>query len=257
MTDSIQAIEDQKQREAAWVQTGVERFKKHCAETDHVTGTAAGRAIMRAAHESLTARLDERRKEATERRDAMADTLLPALAMVGSTHLAAITVHVAIKMCWLFKASDRREMSKANILNSAMSLGEAVEHDVRFRAWAKEQREPAEKAALARLKEHMTDSPRTWRKRAIRLREIADDEWTDEQRILVGVELLAMLAEAAPETFEAPVVKFGSRTMRLLKLTDEATKALVTVSEVAAVAHPKIGLMLVKPRPWAYVEKAP
>jgi hypothetical protein len=139
------------------------------------------------------------------------------------------------------------------VVSYGKALGEALEHDIRFREWAKDAR-GAEKRAVERMKRDMKGDPSTWRRRARALRERAGNAWSDKDRIVIGCDLLALLAEAAPDVFEAPVIRYGHKTLRLLRLTDAAADTLTTLTDMAAVRSPKLGWMLIPPRPWRYAE---
>jgi hypothetical protein len=96
----------------------------------------------------------------------------------------------------------------------------------------------------------------TWRKRLHGLREITGAAWSPERQRVVGCDLLASCVSAAPDVFEAPVIRHGHLTVRLFRLTDVASHRIAADTVAMATDRPAIGMMLVPPRAWRYVESA-
>ena len=63
-----------------------------------------------------------------------------------------------------------------------------------------------------------------------------------------------LVADAAPDVFASPVVRYGGKTVRVLRLTDEALARISHVQEMASVRSPRFAMMIVPPRPWRYEE---
>lgn len=250
MTDTLEAIARQTSREQDWVADGVARFMRHVGTADPGT-TPAGKAIMRAAVSRLAASI-KANVPAGER--PMGDPLLPVVSLLGPDHVAAVTVRALLPVL-LTSAREARpgDPSARSMVSKAKAVGDALEHDIRFRLWAKDA-EGAERAAVNRMRLHIQGDPSTWRKRARALRNIAQDAWTAEASIIVGVALIKLLADACPDTFEAPVVRYGGKTMRLLRLSGTAAESLTNITDAAALSTPRFGMMVIPPRPWRYVE---
>jgi hypothetical protein len=248
--DDAMLLAEEVERESAWVARGVERFRRHL-EDAQAAGTPAGRKVLKETVGKLNARLEAHFKEVGSRPRGGTDPLVPVLSLLGTEHVAVLTVVVALSLCWT--SAGRRDAKERTLVNYAYQLGEALEHDVRFRVWRKDAK-GAERRAVERMKQDMEGQPAAWRKRAQALRERAGEEWSNEDRVVIGCDLFALLCEAAPKVFEAPVVRYGHHTVRLLRLADDAANTLSNVNDMAAIASPKMGMMRVPPRPWRYAE---
>jgi hypothetical protein len=100
----------------------------------------------------------------------------------------------------------------------------------------------------------MDGDPKTWRTRLKTLRSKTEQPWSNEDSTVICADLLALLVEACPDVFEAPLIRYGSRTYRVFRLTADAAEDLSVALAEAAVASPRWGMMLTKPRPWRYQE---
>ena len=242
--------EAQAHRERSWVAEGAERFmaRQERTHTANATATVAGQRLIKRAHERFVARLETHRVDTAGKAHAMKDRLLPILAILDADHVAAVTLMLVIRSA--IAMGKAGEIKPRTMVAHAQRLGEALEHDIRLRAWAKDPE--VERRAIERMKRDMEASPRAWRRRAEALRAIGAEAWSVEDHITTGVDLMALLVEAAPDVFEAPVVKYGCKTFRLFRLTDAASDDLAANLEIVAASRPRLGFMLVPPRPWRY-----
>lgn len=253
----IDLVEAQKLREALWVEEGRERFVRHCAKAEArgETSTPAGAVVMKRCAADMTKRLETEGQTISESRSPGKSRIALPLSILGAEHLSAMIVHTAIQLCWK-SDQDRVDPKLSTVVAKAKNLGEALEHDIRFRVFADGAAGEAEKKTIDRMKREMASGNRSaWSKRLKALREFTTIEWTDEFRVCLGMDLLGLLVEACPHTFEAPVVRYGGKTITLLRMTEAAAEATTTAMDVAAVCQPRFGMMLVKPRPWRYVDR--
>lgn len=248
--DTLEAIARQTAREQDWVVEGVTRFRTHL-DTADPGATPAGKAIMRRSVGALAASI---RDNVPSGERPMGDPLLPVVSLLGPDHVAAVTLRALLPVLLAAPRESRPgDPSARSMVSKAKAVGDALEHDIRFRLWAKDA-QGAERDAVNRMRRKIEGDPSTWRKRARALRVLAQEAWTPEASILVGVALIKLLADACPETFEAPVVRYGGKTMRLLRLTDDAAEALTNLTDAAALSTPRFGMMVIPPRPWRYTE---
>ena len=247
--DTITILELQKERERGWVDAGRRRFMAHIARTE-AAGTPAGRKLLAAAHERYVARLTGYFVAAAAAPHALKDRVLPVLYVLGAEHVSAVSL-TAVASAVLRQSNDA--LAGANILRVASVIGRALEHDVRFRAMHEDPEAP--RAAVRRMEESIASSPRQRSRRMAAMRQFMSVEWSKQDCECLGMDLIALLAEACPDVFTAPVVAKGRKTVRVLRMCPDVVEALANAQDVAAVSAPKFGLMLVPPRPWEYVEK--
>jgi hypothetical protein len=243
-------------REVEWVAAGAQRLLDHCESQHHESPleSPAGRKLMRMCVDRFTAHLDAlvtTKTQAVEGRGVMSEGVGAIVSMLTASHVAAVTLHRAMVTANV-PTGSAREVKPNTVVTRSMEIGMALEHDIQFRAWAKGNRTEAEKATLERMKRQMVADRKTWRRRAYRMREIAENPWTLEYQVEVGADLLAALCEACPDVFYVENKQVGGKTQKLFKMHTEAAEVLVTAHDAAALAHPKIGSMIVRPRGWVY-----
>ena len=246
----LRLVEAQKERESGWVQRGADRFHAHC-ERAHAnnadTSTATGREIMRRCFTRLVDRLGSYMAETGARAHGAKDGLMALLGLLGEDHVAAVTLAGAIQLTWSRQGDPIRERA----LTRAVSIAEALQHDLQLNRWTKDA-DKTEKEAIARLKRHMEGDPRSWRRRAAALRERATAPWSHEDLAVIGMDLLKLLVEACPDVFEGRNVQHGAKTITTFRMTEAAAADLREVNTAASLTSPKYGAMIVPPRPWSY-----
>lgn len=72
----------------------------------------------------------------------------------------------------------------------------------------------------------------------------------EDEKLKVGGYVLDAILRAVPEVFEDYVVKRPTSQVNYLKLTDEASQALLDLQEQQAWMHPAYKPMVVPPKPW-------
>lgn len=250
-TTPMHMIEAQKERETYWVQDGAAAFMRRL-ETQDPLLTPAGKGILKMASDRFRVRLASFCDERSQDGSGMRAPTFAVIMLLGVDHCAAVTLQAAVSMATTGGAAS--DPKKLTTLTWGKTLGQSLEHDLRFRAWRKDAK-GTEKIAVARMRERMKGSPKTWRTRAAQLRSLAEIEWDLVTLLRVGVDLLGLLAEATPDVFEARVVQHGHKSYHMIRLTDEVANRLLLDTKALSTNRPKFGLMLVPPRPWQYEEK--
>ena len=247
----IALLEAQKDREASWAADSAAAFMRRLNTLDpHMT--PGGKLIIKMASERFQARLQRFLDDHAATPRPMQSKAFQVLLVLGVPHVAAVVLSSAANLT--VTSGGGRDPSTQTVVRQGKLIGQGLEHDLRFRAWRTDA-EGAEKAAVSRMRERMKGDPKTWRGRAKQLRTLATIPWTTEDLCVVGMDFLAMLVEAAPDVFEAKTIRYGQKTLLLFRMTQDASERLLADTAAMSVSKPRIGMMLVPPLPWRYVEK--
>jgi hypothetical protein len=152
----------------------------------------------------------------------------------------------------------------------AVKLAGTIELEVEFRRWQADQvkRESVERAdgkgtsepyrsLLARIRQATggSNAARTWKRWRTRLDNLSRQRWGQEDKLQLGSNLIALMANSCPQFFalDRVAVEKG-KTTKYIRLSEKSLQIIEDRKARAEVAVPAARPMLCRPKPWVWQE---
>lgn len=246
-------IEKQIRFELKCVEEGARKVREQLL-ADGPGGSKVGQKLMRKVMKPLVRVLAEAKQEAI---DGMAKKS-PGRNPEWWTKIMVIDHHklAVIILNSVFNAKPREGTSAYPISRIALSISNAVYHQIDYDNWEKEQRElkkeTGEFTDLDKLSFHAKHvDQKTWRRFQEKIDRVKTQKWTHEQGMVFGVTCIDFLVRAKPEWFHVKTNPIqGGRFETQLVLTEECRSVMFDLIEQEELTSPRLLPTIIPPAPW-------
>lgn len=138
-----------------------------------------------------------------------------------------------------------------HLQNTLTLLGRNIESELWAKALSEFDSDLYERLSIRAMKTHGSIA---YRKKAVRATAAKEGftitPWADSDRIAVASPLINVVLETLPEVFESSLVFNGSKSLRHLTLTEEASEYFSNMIDIQSWMKPVFKPMVVEPKPW-------
>ena len=146
----------------------------------------------------------------------------------------------------------------STIINIAKCIAASIRDQLHYDQWCQSERaaNKVKPPKVDRLKALKMTYPnldrRCWTKWARKLELAELGEWDELASIVMGANLVYLLAQVAPDRFTITTAKAAQGVQNVLTTTEEVRAIMADVRERAEVGRPALMPMLIPPLPWCY-----
>lgn len=240
------------------VDEGVRRYKA-ANEGKSLDATDQGNKIMRDAIDTLVNNIQQSYLEAESalitKGGGNSTPWHFIIGLVSAEQTAVITIKKSLE--YIRTATTNKQQSTTNL---AISIGEALRQQLMFENWKTNSKI---EAALDGHKKSYADilierakgkvhrnTISNWKRKFANYENI---EWGNDA-VVIGMKLIELLIESAPETFTLTSKMIKGKTTRIFKLTEEAQVKVQASEDGMSLSRPFLMPTLIEPQDWHYQE---